>query len=130
MCTVSKNIVRWKLELDKNDLAPEFIIECLRERFSITDWELNIGTSCRSNYRSTTQADIKMKVEETIRKELDFGRYFKCDNQPYIVSSLGAIVKPNKNIELIHHLSNPDGGVNRLAEIRESVIQLCMRLSD
>ena len=34
---------------------------------------------------------------------------------PFIVSSLGAILKINNRVRLIHDLSRPDGGINALA---------------
>jgi hypothetical protein len=115
MSEVSKNISRWMVELDQEDPDRDFILRGIRDGFMITDRDLQIDSSVCTNYRSTSQFDTLKKVEETILKEVDLGRYIKCVNQPYIVSSLGAILKPNKSIRLIHDLSRPNGGVNRLA---------------
>ena len=61
------------------------------------------------NYKSATDASVKMAVEEQIMYEIERGNYVACEAQPAIVSSLGAIPKGNGKIRLIHDCSRPIG---------------------
>jgi hypothetical protein len=70
--------------------------------------------TCMSNYRSTTVHNRKL-VENRIQEEIAAGNYVITSVKPLACSALGAIPKGLLDIRLIHDLSRPDGGVNRLA---------------
>ena len=68
------------------------------------------------NYGSATCMDNKTAVEKQICTEIEEGRYIIVDEKPTIISALGAIVKKNGKIRLIHDASRPDGhGLNSYA---------------
>jgi len=63
----------------------------------------------QENYKSATCSDNREAVEKQILTELEEGRYVVVQTKPTIVSALGAIVKKNGSIRLIHDASRPDG---------------------
>jgi hypothetical protein len=68
------------------------------------------------NYKSATMENGRV-VELQIKGEIAEGRYVICEEAPLLVSSLGAIVKPNKvDVRIIHDFSRPNGGVNAYVE--------------
>jgi hypothetical protein len=77
----------------------------------LTDVDVDPDSFFRKNYASTLLAN-KSKVEATIRKEIQDCRYIVTESQPIVVSSIGAIPKPNLDVRLIHDLSRLLGGVN------------------
>jgi hypothetical protein len=114
---VTTNLLAWK-ELLKQDTNSEanFVLEGIEHGFVIVDTDGIPDTFCRNNYLSATR-EHKLATEKQIVKELELGRYVVCDESPLAVSSLGAIPKPNGvDIRIIHDLSRPEGGINRLAE--------------
>jgi hypothetical protein len=94
--SVTRCIHVWEKELaDSSDKS--FILEGLKDGFKIVDSE-TVPLSCeRENYKSTA-GDNYVKVEEVIMKEMSANLYVKAESKPQIVSSLGAIPKPNGNI--------------------------------
>ena len=61
-----------------------------------------------ANYKSATGHDVRDKVEEAIREEMQRGNYIVTTAKPTIVSALGAIPKPDSDkIRLIHDCSRP-----------------------
>jgi hypothetical protein len=105
---------QWKFELE-SDPDYDFITEGIQNGFNIIDTELRIDSCLCDNYKST-QSENKQLVEDQINKEILKGRYTITDTEPHVVSALGAIPKSATKIRLIHDLSRPGGGVNRLAE--------------
>ena len=81
----------------------------------ITDCFLDIVSSRRANYKSTFLPEAICSVEKQIKLEMELGIYVICENIPYIISSMGAIPKADSRVRLIHDLSQPDGGPNKLA---------------
>ncbi|CAG2223080.1 unnamed protein product [Mytilus edulis] len=61
----------------------------------------------RENYSSAFR--YRSKVENQIKKEIELGNYIVTKSIPTIVSSLGAVPKPNGDIRLIHDASQPIG---------------------
>ena len=68
----------------------------------------------QDNYKSATNASVKVAVERTIRSEIAEGNYVITNSKPIIVSALGAIPKPDSTeVRLIHDCSRPLGdGLN------------------
>lgn len=58
-------------------------------------------------------------VENQIIEELENGRYMLADDQPSIVSALGAIPKKGDKIRLIHDCSRPNGAAANDYALRE-----------
>lgn len=106
----------WKEEL-KDDPDKDFILTGIEHGFRITDQDSVFQSVDRDNYRSATNPDIRDTVESQILMEIAEGNYRICVNKPTIVSSLGAIPKPNSDkIRLIHDCSQPsDKAVNTFA---------------
>ena len=101
----------WERELGL-DPDRKYILERVREGFKIVDTPELPPPVCVANYKSTKLN--RAKVEETIREEVAAGNYVLSTSEPRIVSSLGAIPKPQSdNIRLIHDLTR--GGVNATA---------------
>lgn len=64
----------------------------------------------QGNYKSATSAEHKLAVEETTLGEIAEGNYVISDAKPIIISTLGAIPKPDSSEErLIHDCSRPMG---------------------
>jgi hypothetical protein len=103
----------WKLQLE-SDPDFKFIINGIQNGFNIVDTDLSIEPCMCKNYKSTEEN--RLLVEDQINKEILKGRYIVTNSEPYVVSALGAIPKSATKIRLIHDLSRPSGGVNRLAE--------------
>ena len=71
-----------------------------------------------TNYKSVTNANVKLQVEKQLCSEIDKGHYLITDTKPLIISALGAIPKPeSEELRLIHDCSRPLGNsVNTFAE--------------
>jgi hypothetical protein len=115
MCEMTKCMKRWEEELPETLASRGYILKGLAEGFQITDNSEDMDTCFRKNYRSAEQDISREIVEAQIQTEVSCGRYIICDEKPYVVSSLGAIPKKNNKVRLIHDLSRPAGGVNKLA---------------
>ena len=63
---------------------------------------------CR-NYKSVLDECVKSTAEAQIKHEIDSHNYIICPTKPQIVSSLGAVVKDNGKVRLIHDCSRPEG---------------------
>lgn len=59
----------------------------------------------RDNYASTVK--YKSEVQKQINTEIELGNYVITNRKPTIVSSLGAVEKPDGGIRLIHDASRP-----------------------
>jgi hypothetical protein len=107
---MSKNIAIWEKELE-NDKDRDFVLDGLRFGFHLTDDDKSPDSYYSTNYKSAS-TENKAASELQIQAEIDLGRYIVADHPSRNVSSLGAIVKKNGAIRLIHDFSRPDGGVN------------------
>ena len=69
------------------------------------------------NYKSSTNSNVRDKVEQTILEDIESGNHVIVNNQPTIVSAIGAIPEPDSDdVRLIHDCSMPDGhGLNSYA---------------
>ena len=93
----------------QNDQDKEFILNGLREGFSIVDTPVHqIPPSSTANHSSALSPENRSKVEEKIREELSEGHYVITDHTPRITSALAAIPKPDGDIRLIHDFSRPE----------------------
>jgi hypothetical protein len=90
----------------------EFLINGVKYGFNRVDEDIKPKGFLRENYKSAS-VENKIKVEAQLNFEIDCGRYVVCPGPPIIVSSIGAIPKPNKDVRIIHDLSRPGGGVNQ-----------------
>ncbi len=109
----------WQREL-QSDPDRDFLLTGIEHGFYITDENVVFQPVERDNYTSATHPQIRDSVEQQILSELAEGNYLVCQEKPTIVSSLGAIVKPNnstpsfsvqhpKKVRLIHDASQPPG---------------------
>lgn len=95
-------------EIWQNELCDDpdsvYILHGITNGFKIVDVDCFPENVYCSNYKSTgVHAEL---VESQIQKEIDEGNYVMCDTKPNVVSSLGAILKPDgKSVRLIHDLS-------------------------
>ena len=85
----------------------EFILDGVKSCFRLcTKFGPHYPTN-RENYASAFK--VREKVEIQLRNELALGNYVITKKIPTIVSSLGAVPKPNGEIRLIHDASQPVG---------------------
>jgi len=65
----------------------------------------------QDNYKSATNANAKLAVEQAICFEIAEGNYIVTNNKPVIISALGAIPKPDSTeMRLIHDCFPPPWG--------------------
>ena len=57
-----------------------------------------------------------MKTILNVHRRVRNGNFILVEKKPMVISSLGAVPKPNGSIRLIHDLSRPFGGVNQFVE--------------
>ena len=89
-----------------------FLLDGISNGFQLLPKEASLAE--QANYFSATAPHNRVKVEQTIREELQSGNYVISSVKPTIVSAIGAIPKPDSSeIRLIHDCSMPKGkGVN------------------
>ena len=98
----------WAEELPENDIKRNDILQGIKDGFHIVNPVSVTKPVYSSNYRSTM--NFRSQVENQIITEIQNGRYNIVQNQPTVVSALGAIPKKgSKNIRLIHDCSRPAG---------------------
>jgi hypothetical protein len=113
MAKVTQCLSKWQHEL-RGDVDEAYLVAGMKDGFCIVDDMLADPNTYRRNYRSVL-GDNKLKAETRINEEIAAGNYIKCGTKPNVITSLGAVVKDGSDIRLIHDLSRPEGGVNRLA---------------
>jgi hypothetical protein len=90
-----------------------YVLDGIKNGFNIVDsLELPVEIN-RRNYRSVLLN--KSQAECRLVEEIDAGNYVLSHTKPLVVSALGAVPKDVGDIRIIHDLSRPEGGVNRLA---------------
>ena len=109
-CNLSAKLANWESELG-SDLDKDYLLDGIQNRFDIEGKSLDFSANER-NYRSATETCFS-KVEAQIREEVSAKNYVIIGHKPKVVSSLGAILKPNGSVRLIHDLSCPNEGVNQ-----------------
>jgi hypothetical protein len=103
------NYSTWEHEL-KDDEDRDFLLDGIKNGFRITDPAYVPQQVECENYKSATGDDNRQKVEQQILEEVALGRYVVVSDKPVIVSSLGAIEKPDSHkVRLIHDCSRPTG---------------------
>lgn len=113
----------WESLLPASDVDFNYILTGVREGFMITTEECSGPRRKQRNYKSALCGENREAVEKQIRCELANGRYVTTSAQPYIISALGAIPKPDSNkVRLIHDCSQPVGGaLNELVSNRDKL---------
>ncbi|VDI13266.1 Hypothetical predicted protein [Mytilus galloprovincialis] len=91
----------------KLEIASKSGIVVNRKATSTTNWFAFRGLGSSFAYRH--RRPYRSKVENQIKKEIELGNYIVTKSIPTIVSSLGAVPKPNGDIRLIHDASQPIG---------------------
>ena len=91
-----------ELETDEDK---DYLLTGIREGFRIVDENVIPEPVELNNYTSALQH--KEVVENQICEEVLKGRYILCSQKPVIVSALGAILKSNNSVRLIHDCSRP-----------------------
>ena len=106
-CSMRTYIDVWETELD-GDLEADYILDGIRNGFKLTDQDFEPVSVLRRNYRSASELN-KEKSEGNIKTEIQKGRYIVVAEKPLVVSSIGAMPKPNLKVRLIHDLWQPSG---------------------
>ncbi|KAL9976854.1 hypothetical protein ACROYT_G014191 [Oculina patagonica] len=93
----------------------------LTEGFRIVSRDSELRPADVANYKSATGQEVRDKVEEVIREEMQHGNYIVTTAKPTKVSALGAIPKPDSdNIRLIHDCSRPQhSNVNSYSDTKQ-----------
>ena len=95
-------VEQWEIELE-GDVDGNFLLDGLTNGFIIID-DVELLPVRMSNYKSTTDVDVKQNVGKQIMAELDAGNYVITKKPP----ALGAIPKPeSEEVRLIHDCSRP-----------------------
>jgi hypothetical protein len=103
---------KWCDELH-GDVFEEYILDGIKNGFNIVDSsDLPVDIFSR-NYKSVLSN--KLQAECRLIEQINEGNYVMTHEKPLVVSALGAVPKDEGDIRIIHDLSRPDGGVNRLA---------------
>lgn len=89
--------------------ARGFILDGVKNGFSIVDVSSIVTPAEAPNHPSATNPNNKVKVEALIKEELRAGHYLVVDSKPMIISPLAAVPKANGTLRLIHDGSRPAG---------------------
>jgi hypothetical protein len=108
--SMTEKLENWKIFL-KNDFDSDYLLAGIEHGFHIVSPSVRPVSSACVNYKSAL-CENKLLSEEQIMVEINKDRYILCETKPHIISSLGAIIKPNGSVRLIHDFSRPDGGLN------------------
>ena len=100
----------WQRLLPVDYPKRDYILEGVKEGFSIVNAGDITGSVYQQNYKSATESANRHKVEKQIKVELEHGHYKLSDSKPTIVSALGAIPKKDGDkVRIIHDCSRPVG---------------------
>ena len=102
-CKLRDHFSNWQKEL-VDDFDKEFLLNGVLEGFHILENKTPEFEADMTNYESAS-VRCKKAVEDQINVEIKAGNY--------VISSLGAIPKPNGSVRIIHDLSRPNLGVNQ-----------------
>ena len=121
MITSPLNRQTWIHNLE-TDRVRDFIINGITNGFEIIPSDSVLKEAKTNNYKSATASDVSDKVENRIREKISKGNYVVTHVKPTIVSTLGAIPKPDTdNLQLIHDCSRPQfSNVNSYATTQHS----------
>lgn len=87
----------------------EFILAGIEFGFNIVNVSGISDVVKMPNHKSATHVDNRQLVEQAIKSEIINGRYIVAPVHPRIISPLGAIVKDNGKVRVIHDCSRPVG---------------------
>ena len=109
------NVDQWAKFLPQDDEKREFILNGVQLGFKLSELDKpDTKKTLMKNYFSAFK--YRHAVENQILEEIENGHYLIVNNQPSIVSALGAIPKKNGDVRLIHDCSRPVGNaVNEFA---------------
>ena len=94
----------------KNDEDSAFLCNGVCNGFKLVQPGTSFFDVDMDNYKSATNPVNRPKVKQTIRGEIAHGNYVILAVKPRIISTLGAIPKPNSSeIRIIHDCSRPHG---------------------
>jgi hypothetical protein len=100
----------WQSLLPEAYERRDYILEGIREGFSIVEADEVTESVYQKNYKSATDAGVRHLVEKQIITEVENGHYKCVEKKPTIVSALGAIPKKDGDkVRLIHDCSRPVG---------------------
>ena len=101
----------------KWDEDEAFLRDGLVNEFQLVPTDTVFLPAEMQNYKSATNSNVRDKVEQTILEEIESGNYVIVNNQPAIISAIGALPKPDSDdVRLIHDCSMPEGhGLNSYA---------------
>jgi hypothetical protein len=117
----SLQLQAWATYLPHDYKDREFILNGIEFGFEIVYTQLVKGYTRLRNHSSVYDNAIRHKVEQSILTEIEHGRYIIANVMPNIISPLGAIIKSNGDVRIIHDCSRPAGrSVNDYAPV-ESV---------
>ena len=68
-----------------------------KDSFHIVSRDSDLRPAEVTNYKSATGDDVRDKVDQAIREEINRGNYTTTTEKPTIVSALGAIPKPDSD---------------------------------
>lgn len=107
----------WQALLPPDDPHRDYILDGVKNGFRVTTQDYTGDFVCERNYKSATNPKVAPLVEQQIKEEIANGRYIITKDRPRIISALGAIMKDNGKVRLIHDCSRPPGNaLNDLAE--------------
>ena len=106
-CKLTQNLDYWN-EILCNDSDKDLIIDGIENGFKIVDSTDIVQNVYCKNYKSVLDDSVKSVAEAQIKHEIEAKNYVICSKQPQIVSSLGAVVKDNGKVRLIHDCSRPE----------------------
>ena len=93
-----------------NDPDREFILSGIENGFDIIDDNAEFApVSCYNRPSARPGSPLYGAATSQIIKEIECGNYIVCDEVSQIVSPMGVILKPDRDVRLIHGCSRPVG---------------------
>ena len=103
------SLAAWCEELG-NDPDREFILSGIENGFDIIADNAEFApVSCDNHPSARPGSPLYGAATSQIIKEIECGNYIICDDVPKIVSPMGVIPKPDRDVRLIHDCSRPVG---------------------
>ncbi len=99
----------WLCHLPDDYKDKNFLLHGIKFGFHIVNANDIHGYVRLRNHASVYDTNVVHKVEQGILTELSHGRYMVADVTPNIISPLGAVLKQNGDVRIIHDCSRPVG---------------------
>ena len=106
---VSLKLDNWD-NLLQHDPDKDFIMDGLKHGFDVIDKDNvldNIPPVECDNHKSATASDVRDRVEQRKKEEIQDGNYVIVHDKPWIVSPLSVVPKPDGDIRSMHDMSMP-----------------------